>query len=111
MTRLVTSFLWFQNSIDQAVSFNIPDDSKKLRRLSQHCKSSQTESACIATKCINVANIMSPLRDMKLMSSGKSVDLTGVLSCRLTHFLSCDKNVDLTGVLLCRATLFECFAT
>ena len=31
---------------------NIPDDTKKCH-MSQHCKSSQTESACIATsKCI-----------------------------------------------------------
>ena len=29
--------------------YNIPDDSKKLCRLSQHCTSSQIESACIAT--------------------------------------------------------------
>ena len=34
LTRLVTSFLWFQNSIVGML---------------QHCKSSQTESACIAT--------------------------------------------------------------
>ena len=35
--------------------YNIPDDSKTLCRMSQHCKSSQTESACIATsKCIKV---------------------------------------------------------
>ena len=31
-------------------------------------------------------NIMSLLRDMKLMSRDKSVDLTGVLSCRATLF-------------------------
>ena len=29
---------------------------------------------------------MSLLRDMKLMSRDKSVDLTGVLSCRVTMF-------------------------
>ena len=35
--------------------YNIPDDSKRLCRISQHCKSSQTESACIATsECIKV---------------------------------------------------------
>ena len=40
LTRLVTSFLWFQNSIDQ------------------HCKSRQTESACIATsKCVKVTTL------------------------------------------------------
>ena len=54
LARLVTSFLCFQNSIDQAVSlnkcfYNIPDDRKRLCRRSQHCKSSQAESACIAT--------------------------------------------------------------
>ena len=38
---------------------------------------------------------MSLLRDMKLMS-------------RDSIFLSSDKSVDLTGVLSCRATLFEC---
>ena len=48
---------------------------------------------------------MSLLRDMKLMPGDKSVDLTGVLSCRATHFLSRDKIVDLTGVLSCRMTL------
>ena len=31
-------------------------------------------------------NIMSLLRDMKLMSRDKRVDLTGVLSCRATLF-------------------------
>ena len=40
-----------------------------------------TESACIATpKC------MSLLRDIKFVSRDKSVDLTGVLSCRATLF-------------------------
>ena len=39
-------------------------------------------------------NIMSLLRDMKIMSHDRI-------------FLSRDKNVDLTGVLSCRATLFE----
>ena len=54
--------------------------------MSQHCKSGQTESACIATsKCVKV-NIMSLLRDMKIMSRDKNVDLTGVLSCRATLF-------------------------
>ena len=38
---------------------------------------------------------MSLLRDMKLMSRDRI-------------FLSRDKSVDLTGVLSCRATLFEC---
>ena len=52
--------------------------------MSQHCKSSQTESACIATsKRMKVTNIMSLLRDM---SRDESVDLTGVLSCRATLF-------------------------
>ena len=33
--------------------YNKSDDTKKLCRMSQHCKSSQTESACAATsKCI-----------------------------------------------------------
>ena len=40
-------------------------------------------------------NIMSLLRNMKLMSRDRI-------------FLSRDKSVDLTGVLSCRATLFEC---
>ena len=40
-------------------------------------------------------NIMSLLRDMKLVS-------------RYTVFLSRDKSVDLTGVLSCRPTMFEC---
>ena len=40
-------------------------------------------------------NIMSLLRDMKLMSHDRI-------------FLSRDKSVDLTGILSCRATLFEC---
>ena len=51
---------------------------------------------------------MSLLRDMKLMSHDKSVDLTGVLSCRATQSLLRDKIIDLTGVLSCCATLFEC---
>ena len=38
---------------------------------------------------------MSLLRDMKLMS-------------RYRIFLSRDKSVDLTGVLSCRTTMFEC---
>ena len=57
--------------------------------MSQHCKSSQTENACIATsKCIKITTslIMSLLRDMKRVSRDKSVDLTGVLSCRATLF-------------------------
>ena len=71
--------------------YNIPDDSEKLCRMSQHCKSRQTESACIATsKCVKV----SLLRDMKPMSRDRI-------------FLSRDKSVDLTVVLSCRATLFE----
>ena len=40
------------NSIDQAVSLNkcfIIYHSKKLCRMSQHCKGSGTENACIAT--------------------------------------------------------------
>ena len=53
-------------------------------------------------------NIMSLLRGMTLMSCKKSFNLTGVLSCRTTHFLLRDKSVDLAGVLSCRATLFEC---
>ena len=50
--------------------------------------SSQNETACNATsKCINKShNIMSLLRDMKLMSLDKSVDLSGLLSCRATLF-------------------------
>ena len=43
---------------------------KKLCRMSQHCKSGQTESACVAVS--------------KCMSRDQSVDLTGVLSCRST---------------------------
>ena len=32
---------------------NTPDDTKTLCHMSQHCKSSQTEGACIATsKCV-----------------------------------------------------------
>ena len=55
--------------------------------MSQHCKSSQTESAYIATsKMCKSHNIMSLQRDMKIMSRDKSVDLTGVLSCRVTLF-------------------------
>ena len=58
--------------------------------------SGQTESACNATsKCIKVTTIMSLLRDMKLMSHDRI-------------FLSRDKSVDLTGILPCRVTLFEC---
>ena len=62
--------------------------------MSQHCKSRQTESAFIAMSKCKSHNIMSLLRDMKLMSRDRI-------------FLSCDKNVDLTGVLSCRSTLFE----
>ena len=32
--------------------YNIPDDSKKLCHMSQHCKSSQTESACITSQFV-----------------------------------------------------------
>ena len=58
--------------------------------------SSQNETACNATcKCINKSdNIISLLRDMKLMSRDRI-------------FLSRDKSVDLSGILSCRATLFE----
>ena len=48
------------------------------------------------------------LRDMKLMSRDKGVELAGVLSGGATHLLSRDKSVDLTGVLSCHTTLFEC---
>ena len=61
--------------------------------MSQHCKSRQTESACIAASK-KIHNIMSLLRDMKV-----------VLRDRI--FLSRDKSVDLTKVLSSRATLFE----
>ena len=75
--------------------YNIPNDTKKLFRMSQHCKSSQTKSPCIATsKCIKAKTIMSLLRDMKLMPRDRI-------------FLSHEKSVDLTGVLSCRASLFE----
>ena len=40
-------------------------------------------------------NMMSLLRDIKFVSRNRI-------------FLSCDKSVDLTGVLSCRAALFEC---
>ena len=47
--------------------------------------------ACISwygpcTQLVNSNNIMPLLRDMKRMSRDKSVDLTGVLSCRATLF-------------------------
>ena len=55
--------------------------------MSQHCKSGQTESACIATyKCIKITTLCQLLRDMKLMSRDRI-------------FLSRDKSVDLNGVL------------
>ena len=50
--------------------YNIPDDSKKLGRMSQHCKSSQAESVTPTRHETHVAR--------------QSVDLTGVLSCRAT---------------------------
>ena len=49
-------------------------------------QSSQTKSACIATSKHMKVNMMSLLRDMKLISRDKSVDLTEVLSCRATLF-------------------------
>ena len=55
--------------------------------------SSQTESEC-NFKMYKSHNIVSLLRDMKLMSRDRI-------------FLSHDKCVDLTGVLSRRATLFE----
>ena len=60
VTRLMTSFLWFQNSIDQAVSLNksfiiYRTTVKSYFRMSQLCKRSQTESACVATStCMKV---------------------------------------------------------
>ena len=62
--------------------------------MSQHCKSNQTESECIATSEYIKITASLP-RDMKLKSRDRL-------------FLSRNKSVDLTGVLLCRATLFEC---
>ena len=58
--------------------------------MSQQCKSSQTESAGIATsKRIKVTTV-SLLRDVKLMSRDKSVDLTGVYHV-VRHYLNvCD---------------------
>ena len=56
--------------------------------------SSQTESACNTTpKMYKSHNIMSLLRDMKLMSHDR---------------IFCRASVDLTGVFRWRATLFEC---
>ena len=52
--------------------------------MSEHCKSRQTESASIATSKSH--NIMPLLRDMKLSSRDKSVDLIGVLACRAALF-------------------------
>ena len=65
------------------IEFEINTINQKLCRMSQHCKSTQTESACIATSKCSSHNI-SLLHDMKIMSHDKSVDFTGVLSCRAT---------------------------
>ena len=84
----MTSFLWFQNGIDQAVSLNkcfivywttaknyvVCRNPAKVVKLKVHVLMYKSH------------NIMSLLRDMKLMSRDKSVDLTGVLSCRATLF-------------------------
>ena len=74
----MTSFLWFQNGIDQAVSLN------KSFIIYRTTPKNMYKSH----------NIMSLLHDMKLMSRDRI-------------FLSRDKSVDLTGVLSCRTTLFE----
>ena len=83
--------------------YNISDGSKKLCRISQHCKSSQTESACIATsKCIKVTqHNVTPTRHETHVARQK---------CWLnwSFIMSRDKSVDLTGVLSCLAILFEC---
>ena len=56
-------------------------------------KSRQTESACIATsKCGKSQHNVTPMRheahvaQQNILSRDKSVDLTGVLSCRMTLF-------------------------
>ena len=55
-------------SFIEQVFYNIPDDS----RMPEHCTNSQTENAGIAA------------RDRIFLSRDKSVDLTGILSCRTT---------------------------
>ena len=56
-------------------------------------QSSKTESACVATsKCVKSQHNVTPTRHenhvarQNILSSDKSVDLTGVLSCRATLF-------------------------
>ena len=64
--------------------YNIPDDSKKLYRRSQHCTAQVVKLKLHVLQLLNVLshNIMSLLRDMKLMSRDRI-------------FLSSDKSVDL----------------
>ena len=96
----MTSFAWFQNSIDQAVSLNkcfiiyrttaknyvVCRNTVQVVKLKVHI-----------LQLLNVQShkIVSLLSDMKLMSRDRI-------------FLSRDKSVDSTEVLSCRAILFEC---
>ena len=57
--------------------------------MSQHCKSSQIESVCIASsKCIKSQHNVTPTRHETHVGRQKStsVDSTGVLSCHMTMF-------------------------
>ena len=68
--------------------YNILDNSKKLCRMSQSAKVGKLKVQVLQLLNVLSHNIMSLLRDMRI-------------------FLSRDKSVNFTGVLSCRATLFE----
>ena len=76
--------------------YNIPDDNKNYVVRRNPGKAVKLKIYVLQLLIMYKShNMMSLLRDMKLVS-------------RDTVFLLCDKSVDLTGVLSCRATMFEC---
>ena len=74
--------------------YSIPDDTKNYVVSHNTAKVAKLKVPVLQLLNVQSHNIMSLLHDMKIMSH----DII---------FLSLDKSVDLTGVLSCRATLFE----
>ena len=77
--------------------YNIPDDSKKLCRMSHHCKSSQTESVSVATsKCIKSQHNVTTARHKTHVAQPQAHDKTVDLSA-CDKFLACD----VTSLIYC----------
>ena len=91
--------------------YDIPDDSKNYVVCRNTTKLVKLKVYVLHFYMYKSHNIMSLIRDMKLMSRDKSVELTGVLSCRPKLFECLLHNfLSLRHVLACDVTsLIYCF--